>query len=124
MQLFELSVGEPWNFVGPDGPNRIVAEFVGFVRGPSLPNWQDRYLLLRVAAPFVHDGEPVNLLVASTRYEGDTIEGIMAGGGTVGVARVRPTAHLQPGAKLVPEGIEYIIIGGLSPLPEGSSNAV
>jgi hypothetical protein len=122
MQRFQLSVGEPWNFEGPDGPNRVVVDLVGFVGGPSLPNWQDRYLLLKVVAPFTHKGERVALLVASPRYEGDTLEGIVASGGTVGVSRVRPNAQLQPGSNLDPKGVEYIIIGGLLPLREETPN--
>lgn len=116
MQRFTLSVGEPWNFEGSDGPNRVVVDLVGFVGGPSLPNWQDRYLLLTVLAPFTHKGEPVNLLVASPRYEGDTLEKIIANGGTIGASRVRPAATLVPGSTLDPDGVEYIIIGDLSPV--------
>ena len=117
MQRFEISVGEPWDFEGPDGPNRIVVDFAGIVNGPSLPNWQTRYLLLKVVVPFTHADELVSFLVAAPRYDGDTLESIIAKGGTVGVSRVRPTVQLSPDAKLSPAEVEYIIIGGLSRVP-------
>ena len=113
---FELLVAEPWNFDGPDGENRIVAEFEGFVNGPEEPNWQSRFLLLRPRRPFKVSGELVQFLVAAPRHAGCTLEGIADNGGSVGVLRVREGVTIWPGSNFTPEDVEYIIIGDLSTL--------
>ena len=115
MRQFILSVGEPWDFEGPDGQNRILVDVQGVVEGPKEKNWAPRYLLLHVKNPFDMDGETVKLLVASPRYKGDTIEDLQNAGGTVGCARVRPGFELLPAGSFPKESVVYCIIGGLIP---------
>jgi hypothetical protein len=115
MQRYELSVGEPWDFEGPDGQNRVIVDSLGTVTGPDLENWQSNYLLLRVATPFQFKGERVEQLIAAPRYEGDSLQAIQSNGGTVGVARVRPGSSLTPGEPFSQDDVHYVIIGSLSP---------
>jgi len=112
---FLLSVGEPWDFVGPDGDNRASLVLVGQVHGPNLPNWEPSYLLLSVVRPFILDGERVEQVVAAPRYSGDSLEHISQSGGTVGVARVRPGTALAHGHSFGAEDVRYCIIGSLIP---------
>ncbi|PKN25735.1 MAG: hypothetical protein CVU65_07840 [Deltaproteobacteria bacterium HGW-Deltaproteobacteria-22] len=110
-----LSVGEPWNFEGPDGHNRIRVKLAGVVSGPGKPNWDSRYLLLSVVNPFEMNGDMVEQLVASPRYEGDTLELLKEVGGTVGCASVRPGIILSPDDSFQADAVAYCIIGGISP---------
>ena len=80
MQRYEISVSEPWNSEGPDGPNRIVADGLGIVTAPDEPNWRGPYLLLQVVSPFEYHGEQVQCLTAAPRYKGDTIEMLVSVG--------------------------------------------
>lgn len=116
MKRFSLSVGEPWDFQGPDGPNLLFVELLGIVGGPKEDSWALRSLLLQASTPFEMDGEHVQLMVASPRYVGDTIESVASVGGTVGVARVRPGVSLISGASYNTTDISYCIIGELKPL--------
>jgi hypothetical protein len=116
MRAFDLSVGEPWDFVGPDGENRIEVEFVGLVAGPDRRNRQALYARLRVLRPFMWEGEPVEELVAGIRYSGDTIEQVVERGGTVQVSRVLAEVNLDDRGPFKVEDVEYIIIGGLRPI--------
>jgi hypothetical protein len=113
---YEISVGEPWDFEGPDGPNRVVVEGAGFVTGPEEPNWSPAYLLLRVVQPFTHQGEQVRLLVACPRYEGVTLESLGRDGGTAGLARVRAGVAVVEGSRLGKNDIEYFMIGTIAPI--------
>ncbi|MBE0684184.1 MAG: hypothetical protein IH589_19950 [Anaerolineales bacterium] len=116
MSRYELLVGEPWNFEGPDGQNRVLVDFVGFIPGPNLPNWADEYLLLKVVTPFQHNNELVELMVASPRHSGDTIYEIEKIGGHVGVARIRPNISIVSGRPFIPADVDYFLIGRLTPL--------
>jgi hypothetical protein len=116
MRRFELSVGEPWDFNGPDGQNRIEVGFVGLVEGPDKPNWQGQYALLEVLRPFTWGGESVERLLGAPRYRDDALEGIVRSGGTVGVSRVRAGVRLDSPGPFKVEDVEYIIIGSLRPL--------
>ena len=111
---FVLSVGEPWKFDGPDGPNRILVDGLGRVKGPDEKNWSGEYLLLAVRSPFMFKDTLVSRLVASPRYEGDTLDQIERSGGTVGVARVLPDVKLVENGVFQSSDVEYIIIGALS----------
>ena len=88
MRKFSLSVGEPWDFEGPDGQNNIELELLGEVDGPNVENWATSYLLLKVIRPFSFNGEAVECLVAAPRYEGESLRSVFQNGGTVGVGRV------------------------------------
>ena len=113
-QFRELSVGEPWDFSSPDGPNRVVVGIEGIVEGPNLENWQGKYLKLSVKSPFDWNGELVKEMIAAPRYTGVTISDIERNGGTVGVSRVRPNKTLTIAQEFSPEDVEYIIIGSLT----------
>jgi hypothetical protein len=112
---YRLSVGEPWDFAGPDGPNQAWVVLLGKVQGPRLPYWQHTYLLLRVEQPFELDRERVTQLVAAPRYEGDSVDRVARAGGDVGVFRVRLGSELAPGSQFQAEQVEYCIIGTLHP---------
>ena len=113
MPRFELIVGEPWNFKGPDGENRIFLDLIGKVEGPDEKNWTDNYLLFKVSTPFKHKGEIVAQVIAAPRYEGTSLGWLRFVGGTVGAARVLPDVSFKEGQKFAPSDIEYIIIGEL-----------
>jgi hypothetical protein len=85
------------------------------VGGPKEKDWVSRYLLLNVSNPFEMDGERVEWLVASPRYEGDTIDLLQNAGGTVGCARVRPGVSLLPNGSFEKEEVVYCIIGSMKP---------
>jgi len=112
----ELSIGEPWDFQGPDGANRVLVTFEGLVHGPDVPNWQSEYALLKVERPFTWRDERVELLLAGNRYAGCNIRDVIRGGGTVGVSRLRTGIVLKPGERFKSEDVEYIIIGSLRPI--------
>ena len=113
MQRYEFSVGEPWDFEGPDGQNRVVVDACGTVPGPDHKNWAPEYLLLSVTSPFEFEGERVEQLIAAPRYTGDTLQAIATNGGTVGVSRLRPGKKLAPGEAFSRDDVDYIIIGSL-----------
>jgi hypothetical protein len=115
IDYYEISVGEPWNFEGPDGPNRILAKAEGIVTGPKRPTWQGQYLLLRVKTPFKMNGKRVTQLVAAPRYVGDTLSKMILEGGSVGIARICESQNLRAGDKFEVEQVHYCIIGSVRP---------
>ena len=117
MTRYELLVGEPWNFKGPDGPNRLLVEFGEIISGPENSSW----ILLKVATPFQHDNELVELMVAYPRHKGDTIQEIAKQGGHVGVARIRPNISLVRDRPFVLADVDYFLIGSLIPLQESKA---
>jgi hypothetical protein len=110
-KTYEISVGEPWDFDGPDGPNKIIAVGEGIVSGPNQLNWGKEYFLLKVRTPFKMDGELVSLLIASPRYEGDSLNKLISEGCTAGIARVREGHNIESGNKIEPDQVKYCIIG-------------
>lgn len=110
---FRLMVGEPWDFAGPDGENRVDVTVAGVVEGPEKPNWQKTHLLLTVLSPFSFHGEFVKQMVAAPRYVGSTARGISWLGGHVGVCRVKADVTLRPGERFQSSQVEYIIIGNM-----------
>jgi hypothetical protein len=113
---YEISVGEPWDFEGPDGSNRILAKAEGIVTGPDRPTWQGEYLLLRVKIPFKMNGKLMTQLVAAPRYVGDTLSDMISGGCSAGIARVCEGQDLRAGDKFEAEQVEYCIIGSVRPI--------
>jgi hypothetical protein len=109
-----ISVGEPWDFEGNDGPNRLVVDHVGEVPGPGLRNWASRYLLLRVVSPFDYRSERVEWLIASPRYKGVTIDMLAENGGTAGISRLRPGVRLAEDKPFETDDVEYFMIGGIN----------
>ena len=113
MPRYELLVGEPWDFSGPDGGNRIELAYLGRVEGPDEENWDSAYLLFQVLHPFDFSGDSVQQLIASPRYEGDSLSKVRMLGGMVGVARVISNSGLRAKDKFSSSEVEYIIIGQL-----------
>ena len=120
MSRYELLVGEPWDFEGPDGPNRLLVDFGGVI--PS----EDRAgecILLKAVTPFIHNNERVEFMIASPRYSGNSIDEIVKQGGHVGVARIRPNVSIVSGHPFMPSDVDYFLIGRLTPLQENKPNA-
>lgn len=62
-----ISVGEPWDFEGPDGPNALKGEILELRENPEAPHNQE--VLLSVTPFSVRTGHTVDRLVARARYE-------------------------------------------------------
>lgn len=106
-------VGEPWDFSGPDGENKIIVEMLGLVDGPQEDYWAPKHILFSVPNPFQFKGHTVTQLIAAPRYEGVSLRRIRTIGGTVGACRVEEGRELQVGSQFQSSDVEYIIIGGL-----------
>ena len=117
-KTYEISVGEPWDFEGPDGPNKIIVTGKGLVSGPDQVNWAKEYFLLSVRNPFKMDGELVSSLIVSPRYEGDSLSKLINEGCTAGIARVHEKYHVEPGDKIEPNQVKYCIIGSVKPMKQ------
>lgn len=122
MKRFSISVGEPWDFEGPEGRNILLVELLGVVGWPKQMNWASHALLLRSITPFDMDGERVELMVATPRYVGENIELVATAGGTVNVARVRPNCTLMPGGSYNTTDVTFCIIGDLTPISTDSNS--
>jgi hypothetical protein len=114
MTTYELSIGDPWDFSGPDGPNRILGEELGIVHGPNLPNWKGQFLLLRVPHPFDIDGEEVKLLLASPRHSGSTIDDLRNKYTPINIGRVHAYRSLAPGDQYTTMDIVFWATGGIN----------
>jgi hypothetical protein len=66
-RLVSISVGEPWDFEGPDGPNALSGEILALRENPEAPHNQE--VLLAVTPFSVYTGHTVDRLVARARYE-------------------------------------------------------
>ena len=122
MTRYEMLVGEPWNFEGPDGPNRVL---VDFVRKMTISNSRDEEksnILLKVVTPFQDHGEQVKYLIASPRHMGDTVNDVLQFGGIVGVARVREGVSVSIDNLLTHENIVYFMVGSLQRLSKTNTN--
>ena len=62
-----ISVGEPWDFDGPDGPNALSGEILALRENPEAPHNQE--VLLAVTPFSVRTGHTVDRLVARARHE-------------------------------------------------------
>jgi len=106
MTRHRLSISDPMFFEGPDGPNKVLADGVGLVKGS--PQWQvalESYLL-SVLHPFVVEGEEVRQLIVTPRHVGETLDNVMHRDSWVNVARVKPSFTLQAGD--VCDGSEFV----------------
>jgi hypothetical protein len=110
----EISVGEPWDFEGNDGPNRLLVDHEGWVEGPQEENRQSRFLLLRVVHPFEHRSERVEYVIASPRHLDVTPEMLAERGGHAGFVRVRPGVRLLDGDPFNGLDVDHFLIGGLA----------
>ncbi len=115
MTRYELLVGEPWNFEGPDGPNRLLVDSDGFM--PS-QNGAEEYLLLKVVTPFRYNDQLVEFMIASPRHSGSIVYEIAKQGGHVSVARIRPTVAIVRDRPFPPADVEYFLAGRLTPFPD------
>jgi hypothetical protein len=111
MTTYELSIGDPWDFSGPDGSNRILVEGLGIVHGPNLPNRQKLDLLLRVLHPFQIEDEEVKLLLASPRHRGSTMDGLLNKSTVISIGRVHANCSLAPGDQYTAADIVFWAIG-------------
>ena len=66
-----ISVGEPWDFEGPDGPNALKGEILAIRENPEAPHSQE--VLLSVTPFGVRTGHTVDRLVARARYRDDEV---------------------------------------------------
>lgn len=87
MNKHKIQISEPWDFSGPDGTNVIEVTGIRIITGPNKPNWASRYYLVHVDKPFKIKNALVKQLICSPRYVGDTIEMIVNGKCTVGIAK-------------------------------------
>jgi hypothetical protein len=116
MTRYEILVGEPWDFNGPDGQNRVLVDFVEILINPFASNAANLYILLKVVNTFQHYNELVEYMIASPRYMGDTVDEIVQFGGTVGISRIRQGVSLTNDHHLTSANVEYFLIGRLRPL--------
>ncbi len=116
MTRCELLISAPWDFVGPDGLNRILTEGIAIVYGPEQHNWQPADYLLRVIHPFEVGGEEVEYLLVSPRHRGDTVEDIVKSECPVGIARVKPDRPVPGSARYQADDIEHWAIGRIKPI--------
>ena len=110
---YELIVGEPWDFEGPDGRGRILVSGLGMVYVIDNENRETESFLVQVIHPFVMEGQKVKFLVCAERHSGDIINHIASVGGTVGVWRVREGMEVQKEQKFLLRDLKYCIIGYL-----------
>jgi hypothetical protein len=82
---YELLVGEPWDFEGPDGKNKILVSSVGVIHVTDNKNYDEESYLLKVIHPFIMDKQRVEFLVFQPRHTGNTIQQIASIGGVVGI---------------------------------------
>jgi hypothetical protein len=111
---YELLVGEPWDFEGLDGKNKILVDGLGIVNVIDDNGHSKELYLLQVLHPFVMDKQKVDFLVFQPRHAGDTIYEIAQIGGVVGVYRVKEGVLAQNEQQLSVNDLAYCIIGHLS----------
>jgi hypothetical protein len=113
MKMHELTISDPMFFVGPEGPNRILARGLGVVYGsPAFQIARELYLL-EVEHPFMNDGEEVRYLLACPRHVGNTLDDVMGHGCSVGITRLKPGVMLTPGDQYDGSEYEYWAIGSI-----------
>jgi hypothetical protein len=118
MKTFLLRINEPREFTGPNGRRVFPVQGAGAVFGPAKENWGNGYYLLDVETLFEMDGEPVQQLICSPRYQGDTLDMADYGECTVGVARVKPGVQFEAGQTIDDNEVVYCAIGVIGPAPK------
>lgn len=105
-----ISVGEPWNFEGPEGPNALTGRITAV--GQDEPSDSGSQWVEVEVTPFAAEGgRKVDHLKARGRYELPTgiIDQITVGGSA--------TVHLdygdQVGSEDLPDGVSPFLIGGV-----------
>ncbi len=113
MKLHELTISDPMFFEGPDGPNKVFARGLGVVYGSPAYQVARELYLIEAEHPFVDDGEEVRYLLVGPRHAGATLNDVMGGGCSVGIARLKPGVALKPGAQYDGSEYEYWAIGSI-----------
>jgi hypothetical protein len=113
MKMYELTISDPMFFEGPDGPNRILANGLGVVYGSPALQVEKELYLLEVVNPFVIDGAEVRYLLAGPRHAGSTLNEVMGGGCSIGIARLKPGVTLRAGEQYDGSEYEYWAIGSI-----------
>jgi len=108
MATHRLSISDPIFFQGPDGPNKVLVDTVGVIKGSPASQVRFESLLFAVVHPFVVDGDNVRQLVVTPRNAYDELVDIInyAPAVPVNVARVKPGIALSAGD--VYDGSEFV----------------
>jgi hypothetical protein len=115
-QRYKLGLGD--GAYGPGDIGLITVVDEGNIAGPTLPDWQAKYMLARCLTPTSYYGEEVRYLVLSPRYEGDSLSSIRSAGGMVAVSRMLPGIVGEKPQRFEPREIEYWAVGALRVLDE------
>jgi hypothetical protein len=116
MKRFKLINSEPWDFLNRDRTNRMIVELLGIVQGSALPTESGLYILLKVVEPFEYENEPVEYMVATHRYAGDTEKKIAIYGGIVNIVGVRQGIPFVGNQQFSRTDANTFFIGNLHPL--------
>jgi hypothetical protein len=106
MARHRLSISDPMFFEGPDGPNKVLVDGVGIIKGSPQRQVALESYLLSVVHPFVVDGDDVRQLIVTPRHVGDTLDDVINREPPVNVARVKPGYALNAGDTY--DGSEFI----------------
>lgn len=101
----EISVGEPWDFEGPDGPNALRGRIVEVFPGEP----REQRLRIEVTPFEARDGRLVSQLTASRRYADPSgiIEQVAAG------EDVDANLSFADQVQTLPDGESAFLIGGV-----------
>lgn len=116
MSKHKILISEPFDFEGPDGPNKILVEGLGKVLGPQKDYWREEYFLVEVENPFEVENEQVNYLLVVPRYDGDTISKMTNSECMIGILRIFPDIEIKVGERFSPDDINYWAIGSIERL--------
>ena len=116
--IYELLVGEPWDFEALDGKNKILVDGLGIVNVIDSNGQSKELYLLQVLHPFMMDKQKVDFLVFQPRHVGDSIYEIAQVGGMVGVYKVKEGLLAQKEQQISVNDLSYCIIGNLNVLSE------
>ena len=111
MDRYKIYTGDPCDFQGPKEIDFVRVEPVAIVHGPDSPNWQKADWLFKLVEPIDYKGELIEFVIASPRYEGDTLEGMLEKDTVVGVGRVLPGKAISAGNRYQISDIHYWAIG-------------
>jgi hypothetical protein len=104
----EVSVGEPWDFESPAGPNRLEGEILEAKIAP-----EGQTVILKVNPFRTETGQEASVLAASARYQEDLADLVrrLADGERV-PATLDYSAEVS--RESMPEGVEAFLIGSVS----------
>jgi hypothetical protein len=105
---YKISVGEPWNFEGPDGQNCIIGEVID-VLSPTV-------ILFKSDRPQKFEELTGNIFLLSARYVGDSLVSDNGCEGTVGGGLLLTEDYDGRDEAYLSENSKYVLIGGISKL--------